>query len=139
MKIRRYIVLVCLLFAVHVSGQDVALYEQFNGRYDFTFVGNTLNKTYNGIGVPCEINTSSSALLSLPAGNTIQKAYLYWAGSGEGDFSVTLNGQNVAASRQFPRMVTGLNSNNEPVQRPFFVHLQMLLKLFRQAVMGSIH
>lgn len=120
MKIKRYIVLVCLLFAVHVSGQDVALYEQFNGRYDFTFVGNTLNKTYNGIGVPCEINTSSSALLSLPAGNAIQKAYLYWAGSGEGDFSVTLNGQNVAASRQFPRIVTGLNSNNEPVQRPFF-------------------
>jgi hypothetical protein len=44
------------------------------------FVGNTMNvqKTVND---PCFILTNSSANLNLNSGDTILKAYLYWAGS----------------------------------------------------------
>jgi len=81
--------------------QDVSLYDQFNGHYDFVFFGNTLNSVENGLDAPCAILTSSAATLNLAPGNQILKAYLYWAGSGAGDFDVTLNGQNILAERTF--------------------------------------
>lgn len=84
-----------------VNGQNVSLYNQFNGRYDFKFIGNTLNTTENGFGSPCTINTSSSTNLTLQPGDLITNAYLYWAGSGTGDFNVTLNGQAITSQRQF--------------------------------------
>jgi gliding motility-associated-like protein len=77
------------------------LYEQFNGRYDFTFVGNTLNPQENSFQPTPVVNTSSSADLTLQSGDVIQKAYLYWAGSGTGDYNVLLNGQPVVAERTF--------------------------------------
>lgn len=82
-------------------GQDIALYKQFNGRYDFTFIGNTLNLRENGIGIPCAILTTSSATLTLNSDDQIEKAYLYWAGSGPGDFKVKLNNQDIIAERTF--------------------------------------
>ena len=81
--------------------QNIELYSQFNGRYDFVFVGNTMNLAENGTGAACVVNTSSSATLSLNATATIEKAYLYWAGSGNGDYEVTLNGNALTASRTF--------------------------------------
>jgi hypothetical protein len=41
------------------------------------------------------INTSSAASLSLNRDDEIQNAYLYWAGSGFGDFTVKLNNQDI--------------------------------------------
>ncbi|HEX8270136.1 MAG TPA: gliding motility-associated C-terminal domain-containing protein [Flavobacterium sp.] len=92
---------VFLLFTCCASGQDITLYEQFNGRYDFTFVGNTLNPQENSYMETPVINTSSSADLDLNAGDVIEKAYLYWAGSGMGDFQVKLNGQTFTPTRTF--------------------------------------
>lgn len=93
---------IILLFSCCVSfGQDVSLLEQFNGRFDFTFVGNTLNNNENNLTDDCIINTTSSATLNLATGNEIEKAYLYWAGSGPGDFNVELNGIAITASRTF--------------------------------------
>jgi hypothetical protein len=46
------------------------------------------------------INTSSAASLSLNR-DDIQNAYLYWAGSGFGDFTVKLNDQDIIAQRTF--------------------------------------
>ncbi len=87
------------------NGQDVSLFQQFNGRYDFTFIGNTMNTAENNIvhDLPgsCSITTSSSAELVLGSTDTIEKAYLYWAGSGTGDFSIRLNGVDVASERNF--------------------------------------
>ena len=73
--------------------QDVGFYQQFNGRYDFTFIGNTMNLGENNITPGCEdlLVTSSSTVLNLNAGQQIVKAYLYWAGSGTGDLNVSLN------------------------------------------------
>jgi len=92
------ILLVCL---APVQAQTIELYAQFNGRYDFVFVGNTMNLAENGTGAACVINSISSATLTLNASSTIEKAYLYWAGSGNGDFDVNLNGTALTASRTF--------------------------------------
>lgn len=102
---RKIHLLTLLLFLSHaVYSQDIGLYEQFNGRYDFTFVGNTLNPSENNttpVG-QCEILTTSSAELDLEDTDRLLKAYLYWAGSGPGDFDITLNGVAITAERNFP-------------------------------------
>ncbi|HLU50649.1 MAG TPA: hypothetical protein VKZ42_00675, partial [Flavobacteriaceae bacterium] len=87
--------------------QDIELFQQFNGRYDFTAIGNTLNKAENGINVPCEIFTSSSATLTMQPGQIISAAYLYWAGSGSGDYQVKLNGTDITAERTFTNVING--------------------------------
>lgn len=81
--------------------QDIELFQQFNGRYDYTAIGNTLNLVENGMFVPCEILTSSSANLVLNSNQNIIAAYLYWAGSGTGDFDIEVNGMSITAARTF--------------------------------------
>lgn len=90
----------CLSFCT-VSGQNVTLYHQYNGRFDFAFLGNTMNVAENIANDPCLILTTSSANLTLNSSDVVENAYLYWAGSGTGDFNVKLNGQNIAAQRTF--------------------------------------
>ena len=100
-KLQLLVFSVLLLSFSKSMAQTIELYSQFNGRYDFVFVGNTMNLAENGTGASCVVNTSSSATLSLNASSTIEKAYLYWAGSGNGDFEVNLNGNALTASRTF--------------------------------------
>lgn len=137
MKITQCIVVFCLLLTLSASAQNVALYEQFNGRYDFTFVGNTLNNRFNKNNTdpipPCEIKTFSDADLILAPGNTILKAYLYWAGSGTGDFTVKLNGTDVTASREFPIFVT----NSDNTQRWFFSAFADVTEIVQQHGAGN--
>lgn len=87
--------------ATGLFSQDISLYQQFNGNYDYLAFGNTLNLDENGANVPCEILTSSSANLQLNPGQQVVAAYLYWAGSGPGDFNVTFNQVPITASRTF--------------------------------------
>lgn len=94
-------IIVFLLFSCTVIAQDVALFQQFNGRYDFTIVGNTLNTSENNLNTLCSISTSSSAILTMDATDEIEKAYLYWAGSGTGDLNVLLNGTPITSERNF--------------------------------------
>jgi gliding motility-associated-like protein len=84
-----------------LKAQNVVLYEQLNGQYDFTFVGNTLNPNENSFQFSPDILTESSAEITLASDVTLLKAYLYWAGSGDGDFEVELNGQTIIAQRNF--------------------------------------
>lgn len=93
--------LLFLCFTIYSFGQDISLYEQFNGRYDYTAIGNTLNLVENGTNGPCEILTASSASLSLNAGQEIVAAYLYWAGTGPGDFEIKLNDLDISSEREF--------------------------------------
>ena len=46
-------------------------------------------------------STSSTATLSLNSTDIIEKAYLYWAGSGDGDFEVNLNSDVITPDRTF--------------------------------------
>ncbi|MEZ4793074.1 MAG: gliding motility-associated C-terminal domain-containing protein [Gelidibacter sp.] len=79
-------------------GQDVTLYQQFNGHYDYTAIGNTLNQFENNLLQNfCETLPSSQAELSLDNPSNIVAAYLYWAGSGEGDTNVTVNETSIDA------------------------------------------
>jgi len=81
--------------------QNIGLYNQFNGRYDFTFVGNTLNPSENSFQFSPSVFTTSDATLTLGSGDIIESAYLYWAGCGTGDFNVKLNGTDITATRTF--------------------------------------
>ena len=90
-----------LLFSSAIYGQDISLFQQFNGRYDFVFIGNTLNPIENSFQSTAEVLTTSSADLTLNPNDVIEKAYLYWAGCGTGDFDVKLNGQTVSPDRTF--------------------------------------
>ena len=100
----------CLyFFPVLLLSQEIELFQQFNGHYDYFSFGNTLNLTENtipGNPPPCEILTESSADFQLQPGQTIIAAYLYWAGVGEGDFEVSLNGNPIIAERTFG-IITG--------------------------------
>ncbi|MDC1265376.1 gliding motility-associated C-terminal domain-containing protein [Flavobacteriaceae bacterium] len=84
-----------------LPAQNISLFNQLNGRLDYTAIGNTLNTSENNSAVNCVINTASSATLNLSSSQTIEAAYLYWAGSGSGDFTVTLNTTEITPSRTF--------------------------------------
>ncbi len=94
---------ILLLSFCNCFGQNVTLYNQFNGRFDFTFIGNTMNLGENNITFGCEnlLLTSSDATLNLNSNQIIESAYLYWAGSGAGDFNVKLNAVDITAQRTF--------------------------------------
>ena len=112
-QLRKFIFSILLLAFCTVFGQNVSLYQQFNGRYDFTFVGNTMNLGENNITPGCTdlLVTSSAANLNLNSNQTIESVYLYWAGSGFGDFNVQLNGTPITAQRTFTNIsvTSGLN------------------------------
>lgn len=84
-----------------VYGQEIAQFEIFAGRFDYLAFGNTLNLTENGSDAPCEILTASTATFQLSSEQTVIAAYLYWAGSGTGDFEVLLNDTPIIAQRTF--------------------------------------
>lgn len=100
-KITLVLFLTCLLDPVSLFSQDISLYTQINGRYDFTFVGNTMNTAENNPTNSYVTNTSSSAILNLNPSDTVIRAYLYWAGSGDGDFEIDLNGTTMNPDRTF--------------------------------------
>jgi len=84
-----------------VFSQQIELYEQWNGRYGFTAIGNTLNTEENGVNSACEVLSESSATLQLESTSQLVAAYLYWAGSGTIDEDVKLNGITITPERSF--------------------------------------
>ena len=66
-----------------------------------------MNVQENTANDPCTILTSSSANLNLSSGDTVLKAYLYWAGSGSGDFQIKLNAIDIVPNRTFTTTQTG--------------------------------
>jgi len=97
------------LFPVLLKAQDISLYTQINGRYDFTFIGNTLGADENTFQYPTFLYTQSSATLNLGVNDRIERAYLYWAGSGPGDTEIKLNG--VDMTPDILSTVVGTSSN----------------------------
>lgn len=101
-----------LAFSFPLFAQDIILFEQLNGRYDYLAIGNTLNPIENNGNSFCTILESSEADLNLDENQSIVKAYLYWAGSGPGDPNVTLNGTEVLADNTYNVGYT-TSDNNE--------------------------
>jgi gliding motility-associated-like protein len=93
-----------IVFFLHiysVRSQDISLYEQLNGTFDFTLMGNTLNLAENNFTNGPVTTTTSSASLNLSNDASVVRAYLYWAGSGDGDFNIKLNANNITPDRTF--------------------------------------
>ena len=93
-----------IVFFLHiysVRSQDISLYEQLNGTFDFTLMGNTLNLSENNFTNGPVTTTTSSASLNLNNDASVVRAYLYWAGSGDGDFNIKLNANNITPDRTF--------------------------------------
>jgi gliding motility-associated-like protein len=98
MQRQQLIILFLSILFTPVFGQDISLYRQYNGRINYTAIGNTLNQFENNIDRTfCETLPSSNADLSLSASSTVIAAYLYWAGSGDGDLDVSINALPIAA------------------------------------------
>ncbi len=108
---KKLLVFILFIFQLTFS-QSISLYNQFNGRYDFTFVGNTLNPAENSFQLSPSIFTTSDATLTLASGDVIESAYLYWAGCGTGDFDVKLNGTDITATRTFSNVLVQGNTYN---------------------------
>jgi hypothetical protein len=66
---------------------------------------------------------SSDATLNLSPNDIIESAYLYWAGSGTGDFDVKLNGIDITSQRNFSAIQS---SNGNPFFSAFFDVTTML-------------
>ena len=78
---KRLILLFLLFIPVLVLSQTVVTisrFDQFNGRYDFTAFGNTLNTQENGGFGNCTILTESSADFQLEPDQTFVSAHLYF-------------------------------------------------------------
>lgn len=102
MKPNSSIVIGLLLLPLLSIGQDLSLFQQFNGRYDYTAIGNTLNPFENNLDDSfCEILPMSQAELSLDPNQTVIAAFLYWAGSGEADTEVNLNGVPITSELNY--------------------------------------
>ncbi len=102
LKLKTIFCLSLFLFPVLIFAQEISLFQQFNGSYDYMAFGNTLNIGENTGGTtPCEILTESSAEFQLDPENEIIAAYLYWAGIGTGDTEVLLNDIPVVSERLF--------------------------------------
>jgi len=106
-----YIYFLFILFPLFLNGQDISLYTQINGRYDFTFIGNTMNSFENNLTAGLVTGTSSTTNLNLNPDDTVIKAFLYWSGSGDGDFEVDLNGTIMIPERTFSH--SRISGNNQ--------------------------
>jgi len=87
----------------------ISLYQQFNGQYGYTVIGNTHNlaDNFQTPQPPCQLLTSSSAILNLTPNQTIEGAYLIWSGISNGlGTNVTLNG-----NLQTPDFINTTNIN----------------------------
>ncbi|MDP2687041.1 MAG: gliding motility-associated C-terminal domain-containing protein [Aequorivita sp.] len=107
-SLKPYLFILFSLLSSVGFAQEIALYQQFNGHFDYTAFGNTLNVEENGQGGDCFILTSSSANFQLQPNQEVVAAYLYWAGSGPGDFNITFNQVPISAERTF----TEIYNNN---------------------------
>lgn len=114
MQSKTVLILFLLLFLrLEVKAQDISIFQQFNGRYDYLAIGNTLNQAENNIVQDfCEILPSSQATLNIDNTSTIVAAYLYWAGSGLGDTEVSLNGTQIIADDTYTTVYSDFSNGD---------------------------
>lgn len=87
------------------AGTTVELRESYAGNMSFVLTGGSFrlyaNDQFNDSSCYTQ-STSSNTLSGIPIGATIEKAYLYWAASGDSpDTQVTLNGNTITSDRMY--------------------------------------
>ena len=94
-----------------LGNTPLVLFREFDGYMDYTSTSGTLRTQPNTVN-SCAITTSSSNTLStaIPAGATIEAAYLYWAHSGATmDSQVTFEGTTVIGQVGYTTSIIGLS------------------------------
>ncbi len=92
-----------------LGNTPLTLFRGFDGYMDYTSAAGTLRTQPNSID-PCAITTTSSGTLTapIPAGATIEAAYLYWAHSNANmDTQVTFEGTTVNAEMVYTTSFAG--------------------------------
>lgn len=105
-----FVVMFAPMLGFAQNGVPHTLYQQFNGHYDYTVIGNTHMPYDNWVSPPQlpAMYTGSTAALSLPSNQNIVGAYLIWAGIGDGiGTTVTLNGNLI-----IPDYINYININS---------------------------
>lgn len=92
------------LAAVPARGQQISLARTWDGPFNYVVTGTTLRTQANGAAGTtnaCQVTTgaTTATVSGIPATATVDAAYLYWAGSGAADGSVTFNGTGVTPER----------------------------------------
>jgi uncharacterized repeat protein (TIGR01451 family) len=110
-------VLFCALFLAwtlpaFAQSTPIARSVRVTGNINFVTTGGSL-RTQSNTDDSCAVGTTSTQNLSgIPAGTSIQAAYLYWGGSGATvDSTVTFAGASVTASRTFTATFTQGTTN----------------------------
>ncbi len=100
--------LLCASFPVSATPISSQPTQTFVGLIDYVGTGGTLRTEPDTVN-PCALtNTSSATLNGIPAGATVERAFLYWAGSGATpDYTVTFNGLSVAADDEYAENFLG--------------------------------
>lgn len=108
------------LFGTVCAQVPIDLFQQFNGKYNHTAIGNTLNIHDNSLPVAfgfCDVLDTSSATLTLAPGQDLIAAYMYWSGpinmqapvGSQIDDTVTLNGVDFVADDTFTYALTSVH------------------------------
>ncbi len=128
MRFVRVITIFIFILPLSTYAQEISLFQQFNGRYDYTAIGNTLNQDENNLdGSFCEILGQSTATLNLEENQVPVAAYLYWAGSGTADTDVLINDQLITAEEQYS--VSFNSSSGELVYFSCFTDVTQLISI----------
>jgi len=88
---------------VILNNTDLVLVEEFDGYIGYTSTGGSL-RTQNNNANPCSVTTTSSNTLTsaIPAVGVVDRAFLYWAHSGQApDSQVTFEGVTVDADLMY--------------------------------------
>lgn len=64
--------------------EPVTLFDTLSGNLSYRAIGATLRTATGASCAMVDFVTGTTATLTLPAGSTVEKAYLYWGGSGAG-------------------------------------------------------
>ena len=100
--------LLCASFEVSATPISSTPSQTFVGFVDYVGTGNTLRTAADGVDACAVTGSSSANLTGIPVGATVERAFLYWAGSGATpDFTVTFNGLSVSADQQYTENFAG--------------------------------
>ena len=90
-----------------VTAESLNSSESFSGRINYVVTGGTLRSNPDNIDA-CSLNSSSTAsLANIPSRAVINKAYLYWAGSGSNvDDQITFDGTSLTADKTYTSSIS---------------------------------
>ena len=85
-----------------LSNGEILLRDSLAGNLSYELLGGHFRQGEDGCQPPL---ASSSDSITLPAGSSVEAAYLYWSGSGNADNTATFNGAQVTAGYTYEQSI----------------------------------